>query len=352
LPVLETTLRNVRALRLANPPVNALSVGAGLVGELSDALRRAATDPAIAFVILAGDSGVFSAGADINDFEAEPGRLETLRALIDSVESLDTPVVAAIDGLCLGGGLELALAAHYRVAGSTARFGFPEIALGLLPGGGGTQRLPRLVAPDIAIDMMLGGKQVGAARALSICLVDMVAEGDAVVAAHAFIAQGRANMPRRLGEMAARPGVAEALGAARPKAAASLAASHIVDSLAAACALGFRDGLAEEARLFGNLLRSSESRALRHGFFGRSVVRRIPDGAAATPLKIGSVTVVGAGLMGSGIALALVNAGLRVVMVEPREAGRAKALETIRTSIRRDADKGRIDADQASLRAR
>ena len=158
--IVKSTAGGILQIRFCNPPVNALSVESGLVGALHDVIERAIVDPAIEAVVLSGQSAEFSAGADIADFEGAPERLDTIRDLMNLVENSPKPIVAAIEGICLGGGLELAIAAHYRVATVNARFGFPEITLGLLPGSGGTQRTPRLTGAVNALDLMLDRKSV------------------------------------------------------------------------------------------------------------------------------------------------------------------------------------------------
>ncbi|MEJ2408789.1 MAG: 3-hydroxyacyl-CoA dehydrogenase NAD-binding domain-containing protein [Novosphingobium sp.] len=337
-------------LQFSNPPVNALSVGAGLVRALHDAVMGAAADPHVEVIVLSGAGGRFSAGADIRDFDDRPEQVELLRDLFHAVEGSPKPVVAAIEGLCFGGGLELAIAAHYRVAAEKARFAFPEIALGLLPGGGGTQRTPRLTGAAHALDLILSGKQITAARALEIGLIDYVVADDPVAEAHRLIKAGTIAALRRTGDMPPPPDVAPAVEAARQKKPSSLAARRAIDCVAAVGAVPFDKGLAIEAGHFGELLMSEPSRALRHGFFGRREVARIPGAAKADVQRIGSVVVVGGGLMGTGIAIALLDAGLKVALVEPREESRAMARKVIEQTSQRNVEKGRVSAEVAAQR--
>jgi enoyl-CoA hydratase/carnithine racemase len=168
--------------------MNVLSIGAGVVPDLLAALEAMLADPDVSGIVIAGCGTLFSAGADIKDFERDLSEVDGLRTLFDRIEGAPKPIVAAIHGMALGGGLELALACHYRIAAANTKFGLPEVTLGILPGGGGTQRLPRLVPPQDALTMMTGGKSIDTNRALAIGLIDRIAEGDVVEAALALLA--------------------------------------------------------------------------------------------------------------------------------------------------------------------
>jgi len=277
-------------------------------------------------------------------------QLGSVRTLFDNVENSPKPIVAAIEGLCLGGGFELALAAHYRVASATAGFGFPEISLGLLPGGGGTQRSPRLAGAAHALDMMLTGRRIPAAKAKEMSLVDEVVEGSPAQAVRDRFAAGAFRTVRRTGELPAPPDLGLALETIRQRGGLSLAARHIVTCVEATGSLAIEAGLELEARLFGELMESAASKALRHGFFGRRIVQRIPGLPKVSPVKVDAVTIVGGGLMGTGIAIALLNAGQTVTIVEPNEDQRARARQTIEKTIGRDVEKGRISREAAQRR--
>lgn len=348
--IVERFEEGVLELCFSNPPFNVLSVGAGLVSGLLGALSRAVADPQVELIILAGGGGNFSAGADITDFDGDPVQLMTVRTLFDRIENSPKPIVAAIEGLCLGGGFELALAAHYRVASATAGFGFPEISLGLLPGGGGTQRSPRLAGAANALDMMLSGRRIAAARAREMGLVDEVVEGSPAQAVRDRFAAGAFRAVRRTGELPAPPDLGSALEAVRQRGGLSLAARHIVTCVEATGSLAIEAGLQLEGRLFGELMESAASRALRHGFFGRRIVQRIPGLPKVTPAKVDAVTIVGGGLMGTGIAIALLNAGQAVTIVEMNEDQRARAIQTVEKTIGRDVEKGRISREAAQRR--
>jgi 3-hydroxyacyl-CoA dehydrogenase len=343
--------QRIQVIRIAYPPMNILSIGGGVVQSLTDAVRAAVADPDIAGIVLAGAGKLFSAGADIGDFDGDPAALGAMRVLMDMVEGAPKPVVAAIHGMALGGGHELALACHYRVATADARLGFPEVSLGLLPGAGGTQRLPRLIAPEAAIAMMRSGRPVAAAKAPE-GLVDRIVEGDPVAAAVAFL-RDEAPAADPVGRRAARPGLAEAVAGARadldPKA-RNRAPADILDCVEAAGS-DLRAGLALEAARFDALMASEASLGLRHAFFGQRKVARIPGlSNDITPRAIGTVAVVGGGLMGTGIATALLAAGLRVTLIEPQEAARARAEAAIGKTFARDVEKSRLRPDQREER--
>ena len=331
----------VREIRFSNPPVNALSIRTGLCRELIEAVSAALADAAVESIIIAGDGGIFSAGADIADFAGDPKSLHLVRDLVNQVERSSKPIVMAISGVCLGGGLELALAGHYRVASTKAQFGLPEVTLGLLPGAGGTQRLPRLVGAKRGLQMMLSGKLIRSDEALAIGLIDSLCEGDPIEEARQFIASGRARTVRPTGARPVPADLDAAIAAAR-KEAKSLAANHILSAAGAALTSDLDAALATEARLFLELRESEPSRGLRHIFFGQRLVSRLPAGVDATPKEVDRVTIVGGGLMGTGIAIALLKGGLKVQLVEPRNDAREKAAATIAGTLQRDVDKGRL----------
>ena len=346
--VFERKTGGVAHLRFRNPPLNILSIGGGLVAALSGAVERAVADISVDAIILSGGEGVFSAGADINDFDSAPERIDAIRNLLDRIENAAKPVIAVIEGLCLGGGLELALAAHYRVASSGARFGFPEIGLGLLPGGGGTQRTPRLTGAREALDMMLSGRPISAARAAEIGLIDARVDGDPLAFALAQYEAGAFAAPRPVGKLPP-PGDLDAAIAAQPPA-RTPAAQRIIACVERIGHGPLAQGLAFEAEAFAALMASPASKGLRHGFFGRRAVARIPGLAGAAPHPVRKVTVIGGGLMGTGIATALLNAGIATTIVEPREDARDRARQSIEATVRRDVEKGRVSAEVAARR--
>lgn len=334
-------------LRLSNGPVNALSVGNGFADEIEQAITDATTDPSCRAIVVTGVGKMFCGGADIADFDQNPDSVGRLRVLMSQVEASTKPVIMAINGMALGGGLELALAGHYRVAQAGAKLGLPEVSLGLLPGGGGTQRLPRLIGAAPALKIMLSGKPVSAQEALKSGLIDRIAEGD-VVAAALEMAEDFPPV-RRTGGLPPPADAAAAAAAERERLPPSLsnAPGYILDCVAASSG-ELTAGLKVEADLFGALMRSPESRAMRHAFFGERIVGRIPGlPTELAPRDFARIGVVGGGLMGTGITIALLSAGLSVTLVEPRPDALAKAQKSIRETINRDVEKGRIDQARA-----
>jgi 3-hydroxyacyl-CoA dehydrogenase len=333
----------VALLRFSNPPVNTQSVAG--VGVIAEAFAALVADPAVAAIVVSGGPKIFSAGAQITEFDGDPSKIDANRAMIEAIETSPKPVVAAINGVCMGGGLELALACHYRVAAETARIGLTEVTLGVLPGGGGTQRLPRLIGAKAGLELMLSGRVLNGAQARAAGVVDDVVTGNAEAAALALAELVPA--VRRTGEMPVPADLAEVLAAAKPR---GLAQRRIVECVAAIATQDFASGLRVEADLFSELLGSEESRGLRHAFFGRRIAARVPGLEGVKPGKIEHVAVIGGGLMGTGIALALLNAGLKVTLIEPRADALDKARATITRTILRDVEKGRIEAEVADAR--
>lgn len=337
-------------LRLSNGAVNALSVGSGFVAEIMAGFARAVSNPACRTIVVAGAGRMFCGGADIGDFAGDPAELGALRELFSAIEGCDKPVIMALHGMALGGGLELAMAGHWRVAESGARLGLPEVNLGLLPGAGGTQRLPRLVGVESALDMMLSGTPVTAERALELGLVDRIVEGDPVEAALALAGSG---LPvRRTGHLPVPLGMMDVVAQRRAtlRSQRNPAPERILECVAA-LSDNLISGLEREADLFSALIQSETSRGLRHAFLGERAVARIPGMSAdirGRPIR--SVGVVGGGLMGTGITIALLNAGLQVTMVELREEARAGAGATLRKTMSRDVEKGRISQSIADAR--
>jgi 3-hydroxyacyl-CoA dehydrogenase len=333
----------VALLRFSNPPVNTQSVAG--VGVIAEAFAGLATDPQVAAIVVSGGPRIFSAGAQITEFDGDPSKIDANRAMIEAIEASSKPVVAAINGVCMGGGLELALACHYRVAAETARIGLTEVTLGVLPGGGGTQRLPRLIGAKAGLELMLSGRVLNGVQAHDVGIVDAVVADDAEAAALALAES--APPVRRTGEMPVPADLAEVLANTKPR---SLAQRRIVECVAAIGTHDFTAGLKVEADLFSELLGSEESRGLRHAFFGRRIAARVPGLGDVKPRKIGHVAVIGGGLMGTGIALALLNSGLKVTLIEPRAEALDKARASVTRTILRDVEKGRIDAETADAR--
>jgi 3-hydroxyacyl-CoA dehydrogenase len=332
-----------------NPPVNAL--GAAIRLDLRDALAEAVRDDAVKAVVIRGAGRLFSGGADITEFSKPPSG-PFLPTLLDEVEACAKPVVAAIHGTAFGGGLELALACHYRIAAPSAKLGLPEVKLGLLPGAGGTQRLPRLVGVGEALAMIVSGNPVGAAKAAESGLVDrLVAEdrltGDAVDFARNVAVPGG---PRRTGERAARtePGIFERFAAEQADRLKGLEApAACMEAVRGAVERPLADGLAHERELFLKLLRGSQSQALRHIFFAERAAARI-DGIPANTalLPVNKVGIVGAGTMGGGIAMNFLSAGIPVTLVEREPAPLDRGVGMIHANYERTARRGRLTGAQ------
>ena len=319
--------RATAVISFANPPVNGLSqaVRAGI----STALERAKTDPSVRAIVLIGAGGLFSAGADIREFGTAASTAEpTLRQLIDLVETSAKPVIAAIAGTCLGGGLELVMAAHYRVASADAKLGLPEVKLGLLPGAGGTQRLPRLVGVEQALDMIVTGEPVAATGLAHTALLDHVVNGDPLAGAVDLAASAEVatrppprtrDIPLDQSNLAALSQAARArLTTQRPLLPAPMRA---VDAIEAA-GRPFDEGLAIERRAFLELVETPESKGFRHAFFAERAAGKVDGIPPSTPLRpLDQAAVIGAGTMGAGIAVALLDAGIPLWLVEADQTG-------------------------------
>jgi 3-hydroxyacyl-CoA dehydrogenase len=327
-----------------------LTFGAGAVNALSGALAQAlrieieaaCDDRHVEAIVLIGRGKHFSAGADIAEFERDADMVSELRALMRSVDAASKPVVAAISGVALGGGLELAVACHARVAAPAARLGFPEITLGLLPGAGGTQRLPRLVSGAESVDLLFSGRPIGAQAALQMGLVEKLATDDLLDAACERALAMRANALAPVSQRACANDLGAALETARIR---GLAQTYIADCLRAASTLGFAEGEALEHRLFDELLRSEPSIALRHVFIGERTVARLPHiSPETTPSTIRRCAVIGAGTMGAGIATALLANGFPTVLIDARAEALNAGVTRIQDAFARDVEKGRLSA--------
>jgi 3-hydroxyacyl-CoA dehydrogenase len=338
-----------------NPPVNAL--GAGLRGALLAAVEKAAADPAVDAIVIAAAGKAFIAGADISEF-GKPPVAPILPDLLDAIERCDKPVVAAIQGVALGGGLEVALACHARVAAPAARLGLPEIKLGLIPGAGGTQRLPRLIGAAKAFPMMLSGEPVSAEAAAALGLVDQVAAGDVVEAAVALAAAlAAAGEPRRTADQE------EALTPADRSAFDALAADALrksgdmpnvpalVEAVRVVFALPFAEGLAAERALFVRLVADERSKALRHVFFAEREAAKVPGiSAEVAPRKVARAAVVGAGTMGGGIAMCFANAGIPVTLIEQEQAQVDNGMNRIAAIYEMSVTRGSLTPDRRDAR--
>jgi 3-hydroxyacyl-CoA dehydrogenase len=345
---------SVAVITLDNPPVNGL--GHEARAAVAAGFDRAQADPAVAAIVIIGDHGMFSGGADIREFGTPKASAEPrLATLIRLAETSDKPVIAAIEGTCMGGGLELALGCHYRVAAPAAQIALPEVKLGLLPGAGGTQRLPRAIGVERALNMIVSGTPVRAAKLADTALFDALVEGNLLDGALAFAHRtAREKKPvRRLRDVTIDyPHAEPFLAFARTAVAGSHphypAPRKCVDAIAAAASKPFDEGLRIERELFDQLLATPESRALRHAFFAERAATKYPGLAADTPTRrVERVAVIGAGTMGTGIAMNFLNVGLPVTLLEMSEAALDKGVGAIRKTYDAAVGKGRLTlADQ------
>jgi len=352
----------VRVLTIDNPPINALSFA--LSAELLAAIEAAESEASVKAVVIAGDNGIFSGGADINDFLTQRAPdAKTIRDAIARIERGTKSYVAALDGNTLGGGVELSLACDYRIATSASKLGLPEIKLGLIPGAGGTQRLPRLIGAQQALEFMLKGESVPAARALELGILDEIADGDIVQAAVALINRTIASEPkRRVSARKARiaSGVhlfmlpfalSQAHKSVPPEDQGGFAAHKLIDAVDAAVELEFPRGLAREFRLFDELVRSAPAHALMHLFFAERELAKIPGAAGAKPHDLAQAAIIGAGTMGTGIAITFANAGIPVIVVEPQDEQIERAKQMIFGMFSHQVKRGRLTQEEAWKRA-
>src|SRR5882672_12459371 len=347
---------DVAVLVVDSPPVNTITAEAraGMFG----ALAHVAADKSTRALIVRCAGNNFFTGADINEFAGPPKEAE-FRDLYGRFEGLTIPVIAAQHGSSIGGGLELALACHYRVATPTAKFMLPEVTLGIIPGAGGTQRLPRLVGLDNALRIIFDAKPVDAPKARELGLIDAIIEGEFLDGALAFanelIAQGKG--PRRTSERSVDPGSMSADFTERWQAEARRmypnrsAALTAIEAVSATTRLPFAAGLLLEDTLANRTKSTTEAKGAIHVFFAERESRKV-DGLAAdvAPRPIASAGVVGAGTMGGGIAIAFANAGIPVTLLDANGAGLAKGLATVEATFESMVKRGRIDAAEKARR--
>ena len=347
----------VAVITLDNPPVNGLGhdVRSGIVAGIDQALA----DSQVKAVMLIGAGKGFSGGADIREFNTPKAAAEpTLRTVIRIVEDSAKPVIAAVGGMCMGGGLELALGCHYRVAAPGAQIAQPEVKLGLLPGAGGTQRLPRAIGVETALNMIVSGATVPSEQFKGTALFDEIVGGDllegALAFAHKVVAE---KLPlKRVRDIEIDyPNAEGFFQFARNNIAVAAknlpAPLKCVDAVAAAVSKPFDEGLQVERDLFAYLMETPESKALRHAFFAERAASKIPDVPADTPTRsISKVAMIGAGTMGGGISMNFLNAGIPVTLLEIKQEALDKGVATIRKNYENSMRKGRLTPDQLEQR--
>jgi len=349
---------NIGVIVIDNPPVNALknAVRSGLV----DALARAREDASIEALVITCAGRTFIAGADISEF-GKPPQSPTTIDVIAAIEATPKPVIAAIHGTALGGGLEVALGCHYRVAVPSAKLGLPEIKLGLMPGAGGTQRLPRLIGIEKALEMIVTGEQVTASDALDAGLLDMIVVGDLAAAAVAYarrVVNRKLPLPRardsdeKLMPFKSDPAAFDAIAAKYQKRGKALhAPAAAIAAVRWALDLPFDEALNRERAKFLELVADDQSKAQRHIFFAEREAAKVKDlPAEVKPSEVKRVAVIGAGTMGGGIAMSFANAGIPVTLVDAFQEALRRGLETVRKNYQATAARGSLSAEEMNRR--
>ncbi|PKM29454.1 MAG: 3-hydroxyacyl-CoA dehydrogenase [Gammaproteobacteria bacterium HGW-Gammaproteobacteria-11] len=347
----------IAVVRVNNPPVNAL--GIAVREGLQNSFNAAEADPAVKAIVLVCEGSTFMAGADIKEF-GKPPKSPGLPEVVNGIEAGTKPSVAVIHGTALGGGLEVAVSCHYRIALKSAKVGLPEVKLGLLPGAGGTQRLPRLVGVAKALDMIVSGDPISASEALELGVVDALIEGDLTAAGIAYaeqlLAEGKG--ARRTGERTDKlDGVDNAAAVAAKRAEVSkktpglFSPQRCVSAVEAAFTLPLAEGLKRERELFGECLVSPQRAALVHAFFSERQASKIDDLPKDTPVReINRAGVIGGGTMGVGIAICFANAGIPVKILEISSEARDKALERARDTYGMSVKRGSLTEDALEKR--
>ncbi|MFM9968316.1 MAG: 3-hydroxyacyl-CoA dehydrogenase NAD-binding domain-containing protein [Burkholderiales bacterium] len=347
----------IAVISLANPPMNTMAHPMRIA--MHDLLKKAQTNPEVKAIVLTGSGRAFCAGAEIKEFNTPAANeFPNSRDLVAALESCTKPVVAAIHGAAMGGGFELALACHYRVALPGAQLALPEVKLGLMPGAGGTQRLPRALGVERAMDMILNGKTVSSESMAGTLLIDKIIQGDLVEGAVAFArALPKDNSAlRKLRDI--KPSIENAQGyfaEQRQKATKSWrgfpAPAKCIDAIEASLSMPMEEGMRYERSLFDALIEGSESKALRHAFFGERAVAKIPginDEAGTREVK--SVAILGAGTMGGGIAMAFADAGIPVQILDAKAEFLERGLNAIKSNYAGAVSRGRLKQDDMDAR--
>ncbi len=350
----------IGVITVDNPPVNALSPGVpeGIVENV----EHGNADPAIKAMVLIGAGRSFIAGADIRQFGTNRPPPVPGRRLHQILDASAKPLVAAIHGYALGGGLEIALAAHYRIAVPSAKVGLPEVLIGILPGSGGTQRLPRLIGPKAALEMIVSGRHVPADEARRLGIIDDLVEGgadlrEAAIAMARRVADIRPlprirNRDDKLAEAKADPGIFDAMRKSIARRARNQKAPYnCIAAVEAACSLPFEDGIRRERELFDELENSAEARALRYAFFAEREVAKLPDIPRDTPLRpIKTAAIVGAGTMGGGISMSFAEFGFPVKLLEASQEALDRGIARIRSNYETSVRRGSLSEAEMNRR--
>ncbi|WP_148864678.1 3-hydroxyacyl-CoA dehydrogenase NAD-binding domain-containing protein [Marinobacter fonticola] len=345
---------DIAVIRLDNPPVNGL--GLALRQGIVDGIKQAESDDAIKAVVLIGSDRAFSGGADISEFGTDKMLAEPiLTTVINYLDTAKKPVIAAISGACMGGGLELALGCHYRVAKPDAQISLPEVKLGILPGAGGTQRLPRLIGAEHALNMIVSGAAVPAKQFQGSPLFDDMAEGDLLEGALAYAKKVISeNLPlKRVRDLKAKHENPEGFFMFARNTVGAVAKNYpaplkCVDAVQAAVTKPFDEGMKVEREAFATLLQTPESKALRHAFFAERLTSKIADVPSDTPTReIKQVGVIGGGTMGTGISINFLNAGIPVTLVEMKQEGLDRGVAAVQKVYEGRVKKGKMSEDKA-----
>jgi 3-hydroxyacyl-CoA dehydrogenase len=347
----------VAVITLNNPPVNGL--GFDTRSAIVAGVKKALADEGVAAIVITGAGKAFCGGADIREFNTPKSLAEpTTRSVILEIEASSKPVVAAIHSVAMGGGLELAMGCHYRVASANAQIALPEVKLGILPGAGGTQRLPRLVGVETALNMIVSGTPAKSQDLANTALFDKMIDGDLLQGAIAFaldLVSEKRPLKRVRDITIAYPNHQAFFQFARNSVGAVAknypAPMKCVEAVAAAVTMPFDEGLKFERECFRFLVETTESKALRHAFFAERAAAKIPDVPADTPVRaIKTAAIIGAGTMGGGIAMNFVNAGIPVTLVEMKQEALDRGLATVRKNYDSAVKKGRLTQDKLEQR--
>ncbi|MDK8462566.1 3-hydroxyacyl-CoA dehydrogenase NAD-binding domain-containing protein [Marinobacter sp. SS13-12] len=347
----------IAVIRLDNPPVNGL--GLAVRQGIVNGILQAEADDAVKAVVLIGSDRAFSGGADISEFGTGKATAEpNLNTVINYVESSRKPVIAAISGACMGGGLELALGCNYRIAKPDAQIALPEVKLGLLPGAGGTQRLPRVIGAEHALNMIVSGSAVPAKQFKGSALFDEIVDGDLLDAAIAYATKvANENLPlKKVRDLKAKHPNPEGFFMFTRNTVGAMTKNYpaplkCVDAVKAAVTMPFDKGMQVEREAFVNLMQTPESRALRHAFFSERLTSKVADVPSDTPVRdIKSVGVIGGGTMGTGISINFLNAGIPVTIVEMKQEGLDRGVAAIQKVYEGRVKKGRMSEDDAKAK--
>ena len=351
---------SIGLIQINNPPVNALSVNKGVLQGLLDAIKSGDHDPQVNAFLLIGGGKNFSGGADISEFgkPKAPG-MATLSDLLDYMDTVTKPIVAALSGATMGGGFELSLTCHYRLASKEAIVGLPEVKLGILPGAGGTQRLPRIIGAEQALELITSGAFISAEKAKSLGIVNEIIDGELLEGSIKWIKRAlRSELPvARVSERSVKTNadpqafITEARAVAENKWRGYPAPLRIVECIDAAINKSFKEGMKIERENIEALIPTDESKSLRHLFFAERQANKVDGISKEVPIaKIQSVSVIGAGTMGTGIAMNFLNVGIPVTIIDTNDETLQKGIDTIKKNYLSTVEKGRLSAEDRDRR--